>query len=144
MLSSRRRERQRSNHIYKIRAAAGTGSACGLGASPTRTSGSQLALYRHTRKYRRAAHSKKMYKCLLLRKELSRSSVPRASLQLQGPLVSGDGWPIQACSHHPSPVPRVKKHRGAVSTLHCPYIPSLVPPRARGKKALRRPAAPPE
>ena len=40
--------------------------------------------------------------------ELPRSSVPRAALQLQGALVSGDGRPIRA-SHHRR-APRVEKH----------------------------------
>jgi hypothetical protein len=35
-------------------------------------------------------------------------------------------------------------HRGCKSTLYCPYMPSLVPPRERDQTALRRPAAPPE
>jgi hypothetical protein len=35
-------------------------------------------------------------------------------------------------------------HRGALSTLYYPYMPSVVPPRARGQIALRRPAAAPE
>ena len=37
-----------------------------------------------------------------------------------------------------------RAHREAGSTLYYPYMPSVVPPRARDQIALRRPAAPPE
>jgi hypothetical protein len=44
--------------------------------------------------------------------KLSRSSVPRAALQLQGGLISGDGRPIQA-PHHRCPALRNTRRRSA-------------------------------